>query len=233
MASKVFTVDGIGEITVYKRRSTHRINLRLVGGQIRVTQPAWLPYAAGVKFAESNSAWITQQQKNKPLAILVDGTRIGKTRLLRFEQGATLRTRITTDTLMVYVPPHLTSNSAQVQLATKQAIKRMLKKDAEEILPKRLEACAQKYGFNYTSVHCKSMRTRWGSCNNRKEITLNIYLLLTPWELIDYVLIHELVHTQHLHHGPEFWKAVTKIMPDYKDRRRQLKIIQHAIAPLQ
>jgi len=233
MAAKTYTLDGIGDVTVYKRRGTRRMNLRLVGGSIRVTQPTWLPYAAGVQFAHSNLAWITKQRQKQPTIALEHGAQIGKEHTLVFERDATLRTRVTATYIIIYVPSTMQQSDDKVQKAAKIAVKRALKKEAEETLPDRLAFCADEYGFSYRTVHCKSMRTRWGSCNNNKEITLNIFLMMVPWELIDYVLVHELAHTQHLHHGPDFWGTVERIMPDYKERRKQLKTIQHSIAPLQ
>lgn len=233
MAAKTYNLEGIGDVTVYKRSGTKRMNMRLVGGEIRITQPPWLPYAAGVKFAHSNTVWIEAQRQKQPLLQLVDNTPIGKSLTLIFEPDTTLRSRITESHIIVYVPASTHYSDKKVQNIAKTAIKRALKKEAESKLPDRLAYCAQKYGFSYTSVHCKSMRTRWGSCNNNKEITLNIFLMMVPWELIDYVLVHELAHTEHLHHGLDFWNTVAEIMPDYKERRRQLKIIQNSIAPLQ
>ncbi len=233
MAAKTYTVEGIGEVTVYKRRGTRKMNLRLVGGQVRVTQPTWLPYATGLQFAKSNTSWIASQRVKQPSAALVSGTKIGKTFTIVFEFAPKLRTRITDTHIIVYVPYETPIADDAVQASAKNAIKRALKKDAEAKLPERLAHVAQKYGFTYSSVHCKSMRTRWGSCNNNKEITLNIFLMMVPWELIDYVLVHELAHTKHLHHGPDFWGEVESIMPDYKERRKELKQIQGTIAHLQ
>ncbi len=233
MASKIYNLDGIGDVTVYKRRGTRRMNLRIVGGKIRVTQPLWLPYNAGLQFAQSNQAWITKQRTKQPQHLIDEGMAIGKQRILRYEPGETLRTRITNDELIIYVPPHAPMSSEKVQELAKAAIKRALKKEAGAVLPERLAFCAQKYGFTYTSVHCKSMRSRWGSCNNSKEITLNIFLMMVPWELVDYVIIHELAHTKHLHHGQDFWDEVEAILPDYKLRRKALKEIQHTVSHLQ
>jgi predicted metal-dependent hydrolase len=233
MAAKTYTIEGIGEVTVYKRRGTHKMNLRIVGGQIRVTQPTWLPYATGVQFARSNTTWIESQRQKQPSIVLENGTNIGKSYTLVFDHDIKLRTRLTDTHIIIYMPRGVTAADESAQNIAKTAVKRALKKEAEAKLPERLAFVAQKYGFNYKSVHCKSMRTRWGSCNNNKEITLNIFLMMVPWELIDYVLVHELAHTQHLHHGPDFWGTVEAVMPDYKERRKQLKIIQGSIAHLQ
>lgn len=233
MASKVFTIDSIGDITVYKRRGTHKINMRIVSGKVRVTQPAWLPYASGVQFAKANVTWVQKQIQIQPAFALHDGMLLGKARSISVEPGDTLRTRITDSKLLIYIPPYLRTDSPEVLAIIQPAIKRALKKESEQLLPERVAICAQQYDFDYSSVHCKSMRSRWGSCTSQKDITLNIFLMMAPWELIDYVIVHELVHTKHLHHGPAFWAAVQAIVPDYKQRRKDLKHIQATIAALQ
>lgn len=232
MATKTYNIDGIGEITVYKRRGTRKLSMRYVGGKLRVTQPPWLPYASGVQFAKTNISWVLQNRTDQSVT-LRDGMNIGKAHTLSFEPGKTLRTRITESEILVYIPPNLTPKSPEVEKLCISAIKRTLKKQAELHLPDRLAYCARTYGFKYKSVYCKSMRSRWGSCNNKNEITLNIFLMMVPWELIDYVLVHELVHTEHLHHGPIFWERVAEVLPDYKQRRKKLRELQTSISPLQ
>ena len=91
---------------------------------------------------------------------------------------------------------------------------------------------AARYDFAYNNLKNKSMHSRWGSCTNRGDITLSIYLMMMPWEMIDYVLLHELVHTRHLHHAQPFWQTMSDIMPDYKERRKALKELQPLVAPL-
>lgn len=232
MATKTYNIDGIGEITVYKRRGTRKLSMRYVSGKLRVTQPAWLPYAAGVQFVRANAAWVAKNRQNSTV-YLCDGMKVGKAHNISFEPGSALRTRITETEILVYIPPSLTPKSPEVEKLCISAIKRTLKKQAQIHLPYRLAYCAKTYGFKYSSVYCKSMRSRWGSCNGKNEITLNIFLMMLPWELIDYVLVHELVHTEHMHHGKAFWDRVGEILPDYKQRRKKLKELQAAISPLQ
>ena len=109
---------------------------------------------------------------------------IGKKRLLRFEPGATLRSRITDTAVIVVLPPNLPSYSDPAQLSAKKAIRRSLKKEADECLPIRLSAMAARYDFAYNNLKNKSMHSRWGSCTNRGDITLSIYLMMMPWEMI-------------------------------------------------
>lgn len=232
MAVKSFSIDGIGTITIYKKRGVKRLNLRIDGDKIRVTQPLWLPYSSGIHFVSGNKQWIVQQFKKQPDNLLKHGMLIGKERILRFERGASLRSRINENSVTIYLPNSLPSYSEQAQLIAKKAAKKSLKKEADECLPQRLAVLADKYGFSYHSVKSKSMHSRWGSCSSKKDITLSIYLMMLPWEMIDYVLLHELVHTEHLHHAPSFWQTLADIMPDYKDRRKTLKKLQSLVSPL-
>jgi predicted metal-dependent hydrolase len=234
MASKIYEIDGIGKITVYKRRKTKRISMRLVGREIRVVQPVWLPYITGYKFVLSNISWVKDQQKIKPNANISDGTIIGKSRVLRFiDNSPKLTSRINATHIFIYLPKGINEPDTDAQVTAIKAIKRALKKEASELLPIRVSKIAQQTGLDYGKLSYKSMRSRWGSCTNKKDISLNIYLLMMPYELIDYVILHELTHTKHLNHGKDFWKALESHMPDYKNRRKQLKELQPNILAIQ
>ena len=86
-----------------------------------------------------------------------------------------------------------------------------------------LQQLADQYGFAYNSVSMKQLKARWGSCSHKRDITLNIFLMQLPWQLIDYVLVHELVHTKVLHHGQDFWTSFAACLPDAKKRRSELR----------
>ena len=98
-----------------------------------------------------------------------------------------------------------------------------MKQEALKLLPERLASLASKHSFRYKSVRIKKLVSRWGSCSNDRVITLNYFLMQLPWHLIDYVLIHELVHTKHLNHSLDFWLEFDKVYPEAKITRRQLK----------
>lgn len=98
-----------------------------------------------------------------------------------------------------------------------------LKKKAKEFLPKRLDELAQKYGYKYNKVALKYMKTRWGSCSFKNNINLNVSLVTLDRELIDYVLLHELVHTVEKNHAKTFWARINSHMPDARIRQKILK----------
>jgi len=87
----------------------------------------------------------------------------------------------------------------------------------------RIEYLANKYGFSYSKVTLKKMKTRWGSCTHHNNISLNIGLIALTDELIDYVILHELVHTKVKNHSKEFWDELGSIIYNPKSFNRELR----------
>ncbi len=87
----------------------------------------------------------------------------------------------------------------------------------------RLEALAARHGFTYNRVTVRSQRTRWGSCSEANNLSLNVNLARLPSELMDYVLLHELVHTRVKNHGRAFWDELEKYVPEARVRAAQLQ----------
>lgn len=99
------------------------------------------------------------------------------------------------------------------------------RKLAWEILPKRLDELAKKYGFTYRKVFIKNQRTIWGSCSYDNNINLNSNLVALDNELIDYVILHELTHTVYKNHQKEFYSLLIKNMPNAMEVQKRLKKI--------
>jgi predicted metal-dependent hydrolase len=94
---------------------------------------------------------------------------------------------------------------------------------ARRALVERLNQLARRHGFAFNKVFIKRQKTLWGSCSSKNNINLNANLMGLPAELRDYVLIHELVHTRHKHHGKGFWREVSRICGDGKTLQRKLR----------
>ena len=225
MAFKRFVLPDGTPITVYKRKASRGLRLTVTPeGEARVSIPRWTAYAIGLKFAASRAEWIKSQKR--PPVDLIGGQRIGKAHRLRFvsRPGASrVASRVGSSEVIVTIPDGQSIEAQSVQEAARRAAIRALRMEAEALLPQRLAALADRHGFSYQKVTIKQMKSRWGSCDNHRNIVLNLFLVQLPWEQIDYVLLHELTHTEVLRHGPDFWQAMEKVLPDVKRLRRAVR----------
>ncbi len=224
MAQKFIIVEGIGEVLLIKNKASRSIKISITGDNVvRLSMPSWLPYQTGVKFVESRKDWVAEHRR--PSKLYRDGDLFGKSHRLRIftTSDDTIKTRISKVEIKITIPADATTESSEVQSAIKKAALRAIKQEGEKLLPQRLAELSQKHNFEYKSVDFKKMKARWGSCTNQKDITLNTFLMTLPWNLIDYVLIHELVHTKVLHHGVQFWEEFDRCLPNAKQYRKNLK----------
>ena len=104
----------------------------------------------------------------------------------------------------------------------KSSLKSWYKIKFKEIAIPRLNYFSDKYNLKINQVRFKNQKTLWGSCSSKNNINLNYLLVMAPMLVIDYVIIHELVHTVHKNHSENFWNAVEAIMPDYKKAKKWL-----------
>ncbi len=91
-----------------------------------------------------------------------------------------------------------------------------------------ISARIDEFNSSYFNSHLGKIRirsnlTNWGSCSTKNNISINFALLFLPQELLDYVIVHELAHTKVRNHSQRFWQIVGKILPDYKNRKKELR----------
>ena len=104
-------------------------------------------------------------------------------------------------------------------------LNRWLRVQAERVFAERLTACFPRvaaWGIAFPPLKIRDMKTRWGSCSSKGNVSLNLRLIHQPVELIDYVVLHELCHLKELNHSPRFWKLMDRVLPDWRDRRKRL-----------
>lgn len=232
MATKTIELAGVGPVTLVKRAQSRNLRLSVTGSTVRVSMPQWTPFSAGHAFALSNLAWIQRELARQTVDLLESGQRIGKLHSLRFEHVLSdqpLTSRVTGTEIIVRLSTRETSSDADVQARALTAARRALKREAETLLPPRLQSLATKHGRRYRSVSVKQLKRRWGSCDSHQNIVLNLYLMELPWEYIDYVLLHELSHTVEMNHGPDFWALLSSMQPYARDLARRLRRHQPAI----
>jgi len=90
---------------------------------------------------------------------------------------------------------------------------------------RRLEIFSAKLGVKTPSLFLSSAKSRWGSCNSRREVRLNWRLIQAPPHIINYVVCHELAHLKEMNHSAKFWQVVESICPEYKQAEKELKVL--------
>ena len=100
---------------------------------------------------------------------------------------------------------------------------RELAEKALQVLPERAAFFAPKIGVSYSRITIRMQRTRWGSCSSKGNLNFNCLLMLTPPEVQDSVVVHELCHLKHMNHSPRFYEEILKVMPDYRTHQKWLK----------
>lgn len=109
--------------------------------------------------------------------------------------------------------PQLLNNQQELRTAFDVFFK---DKAVEKITP-RVQKWSKKIGLEYNQLKFLEMEKRWGSCTPKNNIIINVDAIKLPFSLIDYLIVHELVHTKIKSHSKEFWAELSKHIPDWKE----------------
>ena len=111
------------------------------------------------------------------------------------------------------------TNSDNVKLT----LSNWFREQANSIIIKRAIELSNECSLYPSKILIRNQKTRWGSCNTKREIRLNWRLILSPKYVMDYIIIHELSHLKYMNHSSDFWKLVESYNKDYKKAENWLK----------
>jgi predicted metal-dependent hydrolase len=109
------------------------------------------------------------------------------------------------------------------QTRAKQLLIDWYKKRAREKITERVEWYSRVLGSKYRTVNITAAKKRWGSCSANGNLNFSWRLIMAPLLIVDYVVVHELVHLEEKNHSKRFWNRIRTMFPDYKDRVKWLK----------
>ncbi len=207
---------------VRSRRKT--VSMIIEGdGLLTVRAPLRLSESRIQAFVDSHAGWIAKTRAR------LRATPIPPTK--RYGEGETCLYlgHAYPITVVPHSRPALTFDGVSFRLGisslpkAKEAFVRWYKGQAKLFLSERVLHFAGRHGFRYQKIRISSARTRWGSCSSSGTLSFSYRLIMAPPEVVDYVVMHELVHTQVRNHSKTFWKKVGELMPDYKSRLNWLK----------
>lgn len=216
-----------GNITIRRSSVAKQIRVRVApDGSLRASLPMHAPMFL-VKHILKNSrnelrAMLAQ---SKPEYKFGNGIQIGKSHTLIVQPSDNHEFNVTRhgQQIIVKLPQNKQIEDNDVSRKIRDTVIASLRIEAKSYLPKRLSFLAEKYGLNYERVRFSHASGRWGSYSSNGTISLNIALMKLPFELIDYIIIHELSHSKQMNHSKVFWLLVESADPNYKQHRRVLK----------
>jgi len=207
---------------VHSKRKTIALIIQ-PDGTLTVRAPLRMPDVHLQEYIQNHTEWIREKQAQAkaspppPKKHFVDGETflyLGKAYPL---------------TIVAHQRSALTFSGSKFHLANSNLPKagqffiRWYKAQALMVISERVAFHAKQNKFIYQKIRISSARTRWGSCSTNGTLSFTWRLVLAPLEIVDYVVLHELVHTQIRNHSKTFWHKVGEILPEYKKRIRWLK----------
>lgn len=214
MEKEVF-IEGIGMVTFRQSPKARHYSLKISKGKVLAVMPVGGNEALMRRFINENRARIeTALVKHPERPPLDESTDLRATtfrvRICRSERKD-FRMRLQDEVLSVECPSETCFSDTKVQELLRSMIERALRHEAKRLLPDRLSGLAGHYGFCFNEVKINNSKSHWGSCTSRKNINLSLSLMLLPWHLVDYVLLHELCHTVEMSHNDRFWALMDKV----------------------
>jgi predicted metal-dependent hydrolase len=192
-------------------------------GSLTVRAPLRMPTVLIQEFVQRHKQWIHKKQDQVRCSPAVQKKiyREGETFLFMGKEYPLI--------LVAHQHPALTFNGSRFQLANaqiinaKEAFIHWYKTQAIKVIAESVKQQARINKFTYQKIRISSARTRWGSCSTNGTLSFTWRLVMAPPEVIEYVVLHELVHTQVRNHSQKFWQRVGALMPGYKQSVSWLK----------
>ncbi|MBT4880618.1 MAG: M48 family metallopeptidase [Alphaproteobacteria bacterium] len=218
-----FEILQLGEqeipVLLRKSRTAKRLSLRFAHtkDQLLLTVPPGISQRAARKFIHQSHDWIiSKAQRPVKREAFTDGVQVpilGKPYVFRYHEGKRAHVWVEGQEVSFRGPEE------RHQFITEKWIR--------QLAQSYLEECSQDYaamiGAQLNQVRVRDTKSRWGSCSGEGNISYSWRLAFASLEVAHYVCVHETAHLKEMNHGPDFWKIVEQLCPDYKIHRTWLK----------
>ena len=209
-----------------RNKRAKRYIIRLLPERVlRVTIPRGGSRKEALRFVSENYAWVEKQFLSQRLhgSLFSDDSSLA-TGTVPFRGRRVPLRLLSQDRTLAYIPNPPSSLSSETGSPTRDTAEEMMRCLAKVELPEITHRLAKRHGFAPKRVSVRNQKTRWGSCSSNGGISLNWRLIQVPSFVRDYVILHELVHLDHLNHSDRFWKRLAEACPNYKAAEAWLKL---------
>jgi predicted metal-dependent hydrolase len=226
VANETIDLDGL---TIQILRSARRSTLSLEVGHegIKARAPERMPEAAIKQFITSRRSWIESTlAKLRPLHAQLNLQNGCELSVL----GQTYSLLITEGQKAIYINAHqqlvvpVSSRTNSPEQALRNKLIRWYKMVAMRHLELRVRNQAGRMLSNGVApkIKVRDYKRRWGSCDQRGDLSFNWRIIMAPERVVDYVVVHELAHLQEFNHSRRFWTIVEQEMSDWREQQRWL-----------
>ncbi|MCL6243440.1 MULTISPECIES: SprT family zinc-dependent metalloprotease [Acinetobacter] len=210
------------EIQITRKLRATRLRLRVEPTQIKLTVPQFCTQRQVQDFLKQSEQWMIETwQKQQEKTGQIDKTLPAELKLFNLEQPLSIVYKVQKNSFILDEEKHQLFISVR---QPEQYLKSFVIAYAKEYLPIYLKQVSSETGLKYGDCSIRQPKTRWGSCSARHDIMLNSALVLFPEQVARYVAVHELAHTKHFDHSPNFWAEVQKHDINFQQHRKILKM---------
>ncbi len=215
------------EVVHSKEASRIRIDVGFNGVKVVVPEKTSLNPE---KFLEQKSGWVVEKQKffksyldKIPERNFVEGEKIsflGKKREIKVSKSNSHK--VTSDQIIVS-KPYIGEKSLE------EKVYQVLRRKAGEVIKEKVEKFSNHVKEEVNKVYIRDQKTKWGSCSSKNSLSFNWRICLGPEKVVDYIVVHELVHLENRSHDEKFWEKVEEILPDYEEHKNWLDERSHRL----
>ena len=206
-------------LKVARHAQARHISLRIDGaaGAVRLVLPRRAALREGLEFAEQKTAWLLTQLDAMPSRVPFRAGSVipvlGRDHVIRHDPEG--RRGVWREAGVIWTGGRLEHVPRRVA--------DFLKLEARRELSARARAKAERIGQSVKQVRVRETRTRWGSCSSDGNLNFCWRLILTPEQVLDYVVAHEVAHLRHMNHGAQFWALTERLTENAQEARAWLR----------
>ena len=234
MSEKLIMVDGIGEVHLIRKARSKRLRISVKSsGEVLVSIPWLLSFSRGEAFLDEKRDWVIKTQlklrKNGLTRKLLQPGLLFSTRNFSYQlqpwkfEKIKVHLRPAEHSVVINYPESCSLQDVELQHKISLSVNGVLRYEAKKYLPGRARELASQLGYNFKALTIKNNKTNWGSCSSLKNINLNLHLMRLPDRLIDFIIVHELVHTKIPNHGATFKSTLNGHFPDSVELEKEIK----------